>query len=181
MSEPSAPVVDARPGSAGTRIDLDDVCRWFQVGGTVVKAVDHAGPAPDGASVDIAAEVLPAMPAWTPSLDAGSLGGGIVLSRKAAADLRASVGATVTLLHAQAAPGGMRTVATKVTVSGVHPSPMRGLAYFSASGERTFGLAGLANLLTVEPARGFASGDLQRALLAIPHVTDIPSTLRLVE
>src|SRR5512146_301704 len=41
MSEPSAPVVDARPGSAGTRIDLDDVCRWFQVGGTVVKAVDQ--------------------------------------------------------------------------------------------------------------------------------------------
>lgn len=41
MSEPAAPVVDARAGSAGTRIDLDDVCRWFQVGGTVVKAVDE--------------------------------------------------------------------------------------------------------------------------------------------
>ena len=41
MSEPAVPVVDARTGSAGTRIDLDDVCRWFQVGGTVVKAVDQ--------------------------------------------------------------------------------------------------------------------------------------------
>ena len=39
MSEPAVPVVDARAGSAGTRIDLDDVCRWFQGGGTVVKAV----------------------------------------------------------------------------------------------------------------------------------------------
>jgi putative ABC transport system ATP-binding protein len=41
MSEPATPLVDARAGSAGTRIDLDDVCRWFQVGGTVVKAVDQ--------------------------------------------------------------------------------------------------------------------------------------------
>ena len=41
MSEPAAPAVDARAGSAGTRIDLDGVCRWFKVGGTVVKAVDQ--------------------------------------------------------------------------------------------------------------------------------------------
>ena len=44
MSEPvgsaAVPVVDARGGSAGTRIDLDEVCRWFRVGDTVVKAVD---------------------------------------------------------------------------------------------------------------------------------------------
>ena len=41
MSESAAPVVDARIGSEGTRIDLDDVCRWFQVGDTVVKAIDQ--------------------------------------------------------------------------------------------------------------------------------------------
>ena len=41
MSESVASAVDARAGSAGTRIDLDDVCRWYQVGGTVVKAVDQ--------------------------------------------------------------------------------------------------------------------------------------------
>jgi len=35
------PSVDARPGSEGTRIDLDDVCRYFQVGDTVVKALDE--------------------------------------------------------------------------------------------------------------------------------------------
>jgi hypothetical protein len=81
----------------------------------------------------------------------------------------------VTLLHPQAAPGGMRTVATKGTISGVHPSPMHGLAYFSASGAQVFGLAGLANLLTIEPACGYASSDLQRALLAIPHVTSAQS------
>ena len=107
-----------------------------------------------GTSVDVAAEVLPAAPAWTPSLDGGSLDGGIVLSRKAAADLRAGVGSTVILQHPQAAPGGMRTATTKVRVSGIHPSPMRGLAYFSSSGAQIFGLAGTANLLTVEPGPG---------------------------
>jgi putative ABC transport system ATP-binding protein len=35
------PVVDARVGAAGTRIDLDDVCRYFPVGDTVVKALDR--------------------------------------------------------------------------------------------------------------------------------------------
>ncbi len=32
--------VDARAGSAGRRIDLDDVCRYFRVGDTTVKALD---------------------------------------------------------------------------------------------------------------------------------------------
>ena len=33
--------VDARAGSEGTRIDLDDVCRYFAVGDTTVKALDQ--------------------------------------------------------------------------------------------------------------------------------------------
>jgi putative ABC transport system ATP-binding protein len=37
----SGPVVDARAGAEGTRIDLDDVCRHFAVGGGVVKALDQ--------------------------------------------------------------------------------------------------------------------------------------------
>jgi putative ABC transport system ATP-binding protein len=36
----AAPPVDARAGSEGRRVDLDDVCRYFTVGGTVVKALD---------------------------------------------------------------------------------------------------------------------------------------------
>lgn len=129
----------------------------------------------DGAAVEVAAEVLPAAPAWTPSLDDGRLADGIVLSRKAAADLHVGVGSTVILQHPQAAPGGMRTVATSVKVSGVHPSPMRGLAYTSSSGAQVFGLAGMSNLLTVEPAPGSTVSDLQRALLGIPHVTSAQS------
>ncbi|GAB2456969.1 ABC transporter ATP-binding protein [Jatrophihabitans fulvus] len=41
MSVPAAAPVDAREGSAGTRIDLDDVCRHFRVGDSVVKALDQ--------------------------------------------------------------------------------------------------------------------------------------------
>jgi len=39
LSEASGSV-DARTGAEGTRIDLDDVCRYFTVGTTVVKALD---------------------------------------------------------------------------------------------------------------------------------------------
>src|SRR5215472_17504217 len=59
-----------------------------------------------GRSVDVAAEVLPAAAAWTPQLSAGRLAGGLVLSRKAAADLAVSVGSVVTFRHPQAAGGG---------------------------------------------------------------------------
>ena len=43
MSAPGTATVpvDARAGAKGTRIDLDDVCRHFNVGDTVVKALDQ--------------------------------------------------------------------------------------------------------------------------------------------
>lgn len=37
----TAPVVDARAGAEGRRIDLDGVCRHFSVGDSVVKALDE--------------------------------------------------------------------------------------------------------------------------------------------
>src|SRR5215470_4337071 len=40
LGQERRPAVDARAGAAGTRVDLDGVCRWFGAGGTVVKAVD---------------------------------------------------------------------------------------------------------------------------------------------
>jgi putative ABC transport system ATP-binding protein len=40
IGQEARPVVDARAGAEGTRIDLDDVCRWFGAGRAVVKAVD---------------------------------------------------------------------------------------------------------------------------------------------
>ena len=76
-------------------------------------------------SVDVAAEVLPAGAVWMPRLSAGRLAGGLVLSRKAAADLGAGVGSMVTFRHPQAAGGGLRTADSQVRVTGIDPSPMR--------------------------------------------------------
>lgn len=146
-----------------------------QAGGVQTGLLLPATARGDGTTVNLAAEVLPAAPVWVPSLDAGRLDGGIVLSRKAAADLHVGVGSTMSLQHQQATPDGMRTATTRLTVSGIHPSPMRALAYLSAPGARVFGLAGTANLLTVEPGPGYATSDLQRALLGIPHVTSAQS------
>jgi hypothetical protein len=39
--QPSVPMVDARGGPAGTRIDLDDVCRLDRLDDTTVKIRRH--------------------------------------------------------------------------------------------------------------------------------------------
>ena len=85
------------------------------------------------------------------------------------------MGSTVLVEHPQATPDGMRTTLTRIMVSGIHPGPMRGLAYLSSSGASVFGLAGAANLLTVQPASGYTAADLQRALLGVPHVASAQS------
>jgi putative ABC transport system permease protein len=124
-----------------------------------------------GTSVDVAAEVLPPRAIWTPALSAGRLTGGVVLSRKAAADLGAGVGDYVTLRHPRATAGGLATVSSPVRVAGIDPSPMRAVAYLSpATAAPMFGLAGMTNLLTVLPAAGHSTADVQRALLNVPHV-----------
>lgn len=46
--QPSAPVVDARCGAAGTRIDLDDVCRYYRIGETTVTS-DEGSEGPNRA------------------------------------------------------------------------------------------------------------------------------------
>ena len=40
-AQPVARATDARSGAAGTRIDLDDVCRYYRVGDATVKALDQ--------------------------------------------------------------------------------------------------------------------------------------------
>ncbi len=41
IGAPAETIVDARGGSEGRRIDLDDLCRYFKVGDTTVKALDQ--------------------------------------------------------------------------------------------------------------------------------------------
>jgi putative ABC transport system permease protein len=129
-----------------------------------------------GRSVDVVAEVLPPGAIWTPSLSAGHLAGGLVLSRKAAADLGVGVGGTVTFRHPQAAGGGLRMVSSTVRVAGLDPSPMRAYAYLdAATAARMTGLAGMTNLLTILPSAGHSAADVQRALLDVQHVASAQS------
>jgi putative ABC transport system permease protein len=129
-----------------------------------------------GQLVDVAAEALPPRAAWAPQLSAGRLAGGLVLSRKAAADLDVTVGSVVTLRRPQATGGGLRTVSSPVRVAGIDPSPMRAYAYLdSPTAARLLGLPGMTNLLTVLPSAGHSAADLQQALLNVPHVASAQS------
>lgn len=176
-----------RAAPARVTVSLDS---YYPVGGTVVadvRALPEAGQVQaglmvpgtvrsHGRSVDVAAEVLPAHAVWTPQLSAGRLAGGLVLSRKAAADLGASVGSMVTFRHPQAAADGLRTADSPVRVAGIDPSPMRVYAYLdSATAAQLFGLPGMTNMLTILPSAGHSAADVNRALLDIPHVASAQS------
>lgn len=139
--------------------------------GLLVAATAHAG----GHEVDLAVEVLADSAGWTPTLTSGSAAGGITLADKAARDLGVTAGDTITLEHPQATSAGLRTVRTPVRVAGIHPNPMRMLAYVGGDSAGAFGLAGTANLLTVTPAAGVGPASVRRALLAVPHVASAQS------
>lgn len=129
-----------------------------------------------GTSVSVAAEVLPPGGIWAPQLSAGHLAGGLVLSRKAAADLGVRTGDVVTFRHPLAARGGLIAVGSPVRVAGIDSSPMRAFAYLTpATAAPLLRLPGMTNLLTVLPAPGHSTADLQRALLTVPHVASAQS------
>ena len=124
-----------------------------------------------GHSVDLLAETLPDGGGWTPSIVDGTRSGGIVLAEKAARDLHVRVGDAIQLEHPQAGPNGtLRTSTSTVRVVAVHPNPMRVLAYLDPAIVRGYGLAGVANLLTVTPGTGANANAVRRALLATPQV-----------
>jgi putative ABC transport system permease protein len=123
-----------------------------------------------GEQVDLTVEVLADNAGWTPTLTSGNTTGGITLAGKAAKDLGVTVGDTVTLEHPQATSTGLRTVKSPIRVAGLHPNPMRMLAYLDGDAATAFGLTGTANLLTVTPAAGTSPEAVRRALLNMPHV-----------
>ncbi len=126
-------------------------------------------------TIDLVVEVIPDGAQWTPTLSTGSAVGGLVLADKAARDLGVRVGDFVTLTHPQATARGLRTVQTRMRVAGIHPNPMRMLAYLDPATATVFGLTGSTNLLTVTPAAGVDPEQVRRALLAVPDVASAQS------
>ncbi len=119
-------------------------------------------------SLDLASDV------WHPTVasrvDAGGLPG-IVLASKAADDLGVEPGDPVSVQHPYRSGGStFAVVETEMRLLGVHPNPMRFLAYADLSDEDLLGLAGWTNELQVVPAGGSSVGDVKRALFTIPGV-----------
>jgi putative ABC transport system permease protein len=123
-----------------------------------------------GKSVDLIIEMQPDGASWTPTLVDGSRAGGLVLAGKAAQDLGVGVGDRVTIEHAQATPTGQRIVRTRLPVVGIHPNPMRMVAYLDPAFAEAFGLSGTTNSLSVTPAPGTRAEEVRQALLGVPHV-----------
>jgi putative ABC transport system permease protein len=124
----------------------------------------------DGTEIDVVLELLDAGSAiWRPSLAAGALGrgsGGVVITTKAADDLRVGVGDTIVLRHPRrVALRQLQLVATPVTVAGIDPNPIRVYAYMDQSRAGLLGLEGATNVLNVAPVPGADLDTVKRSLL----------------
>jgi putative ABC transport system permease protein len=135
--------------------------------------------------VDLVTEVIPADSPWRPSLLTGAGTDGLVLAEKAAKDLGVTVGDEVRVRYPQPqATGGATTVQARLRVAGVHPNPLRVLAYVDASTAETLGLTGVVNRLQLLPADGVAPDELRSALFgqqAVATVEDVVSTSRMFD
>jgi putative ABC transport system permease protein len=113
---------------------------------------------------------------WVPSFTdtAGEPRDGIVLSEEAARDLDVVVGDTVVLRHPRRAGATSYTfVDTPLTVTALHPHPIRVYAYLDRSQSSLFRLDGITNVVLVEPAPGATAEDVQRALFDLPGVASV--------
>jgi putative ABC transport system permease protein len=130
-----------------------------------------------GKSIDVSLATIDARSRiWTPTIEAGALRPGqrgIVIARKAAADLGVGVGDELTLRHLLRRGGTFDQVDTRLPVIGIHPNPLRLFAYMDASQADLLGLSGQANKLTVTPAPGAGEAQVQRALFGQPGVASV--------
>ena len=131
----------------------------------------------DGRSIDVSVALLdPRSAIWSPTVEEGALrrgDRGIVIARKAADDLGLAVGDELTLRHPVRRGGAFDLADTRLPVIGVHPSPLRLLAYMDAGQSPLLGLEGQANEVTVLPASGLSEQEVQRGLFGRPGVASV--------
>ena len=129
--------------------------------------------------VDVSLDFMNASsPVWRPTVEGGVLrpgATGIVIARKAADDLGVGPGDELVLRHPVRRGKTFAFADTRVRVLGVHPNPLRFLAYMDRSQASRLGLGGLVNSLTVVPAAGTSSAGLERSLFGRPGVASIQS------
>lgn len=112
---------------------------------------------------------------WAPTFEdgRGEERAGLVLARKAAADLGVTVGDTVTLEHPARQGDGFAVVQTPMPVAAIHPSPFRFATYLDRSQLDAFGVPGVANAAYVLPASGSTPDDVEQELFTLPGVSSV--------
>ena len=124
---------------------------------------------------------------WTPTIEEGAATTsgdepGIVLARKAADDLGARVGDTVTLRHPiRTEAGGFSLTDTKLVVTGIHANPIRTFAFLDLADTAQFGLQGVVNIVQAYPADDSTGSNVQRAVFGLPGVTSSQPVARISE
>jgi putative ABC transport system permease protein len=136
----------------------------------------------DGGDVDLLVEVLdPASAPWQPTVIDGASGDGLLLTKPALRDLGATVGGEVTLSHPVVTSTGVVLTESRFSVAGVHPYPLRPVAYLDPTSAEAFGLTGTTNQLTVLPDRDADLDDVRRALFEVPAVAGVTSPTGLAD
>lgn len=125
-------------------------------------------------TLDVLLALIPAATrVWRPSVREGGGQGGILIARKAADDLEATVGDTLVLRHPARRGRSFVLVDTPVRIAGIHGNPIRAFAFASARLAPRLGLAGLATAATLVPRAGADAAAIQRALFGAPGVSFI--------
>ncbi|HSP30058.1 MAG TPA: FtsX-like permease family protein, partial [Ilumatobacteraceae bacterium] len=124
---------------------------------------------------------------WTPTIEDGTAGNGsanpdILLARKAAEDLGAQLGDTITLRHPiRTETDDFAIAETQFMVAGIHANPIRTFAFLDISDAAQFGLHGLVNVVQAYPADDSTRSDVQRAVFGLPGVTSSQPVARISE
>lgn len=135
-----------------------------------------------GERIDTVVELVdPSSSIWRPTVTEGVFARGsegILLSEEAAHDLAVGVGDTITLRHPRrSTASAVGIVDTPLVVTGLHPNPMRFIAFLDESRADIMGLSGLVNTLTVLPAVGVDPDAVIRALFGKPGVATVQAAL----
>ncbi len=143
--------------------------------------------AADGTSLELLLNLVDTRAGgWRPSVVAGAMPdgrgsgpGGILLAEEAARDLGVAVGDEVVLRHPRRTGATtVDTVDTTMRVVGLHPNPIRTVAYLDLADADLLGLDGLANVIDIEPAASATEDDVIRAVFDLPGVASAePVTL----
>jgi putative ABC transport system permease protein len=114
---------------------------------------------------------------WSPTIVRGegkSEGLGVLISEKAARDLDADVGDSVTLRYPRReSPHAWSLARTPAQIVGVHPDILRGTVYVDIEDAAALNLEGIVNSLHVNPAAGVNADRLRQTLAQTPGVAAV--------